>query len=354
MNTETEMMMNNNTEMVEVNVTVTKEVKKSVKPSFVNAGHFKNMTVVFYVLKQMEMMNMVNDETMQSMRQLIGIGASADTVKTFYEEMSKELENTAELLAKELETYKPVVSKKRAKKVVEAPKTMVDELIQIANMPTDTDMIVATVNTEDKPKRKYTKKTKTETETENKETVAEDAVVEKPKRKYTKKAKTETVVTTEQVVENVTTEQVVEPVVTEQVVEKPKRKYTKKAKTEAVVENVVTEQIVENVVTEQIVEKKPKKNTKKPKTETNSDSDSEKPKRKYNKTKEQAVVIADEPVVVSEELTKDSYTEEEPARMVIAVTIDGVEYLLDEETNEVFDVDSEQCVGKLVDGKLIM
>lgn len=309
-----------------------KSEKKSLKPSFVTVAHFKQMTIVYYVMKQMEMMNMVNAETMQSMKQLIGIGVSGDTIKTFYNEMTNALDHTAELLASELEASKPQ-KKRSAKKVNEntKPKSIVDTLIEVANT---TDKIVeedplivamAELTVAEKPKRKYTKKMD-ETTDDN-----------KPKRKYTKKT-TET--TTTAIVETTTVEPVVEnAVVVEPVVEteKPKRKYSKKPKAEmAVVSNTETT------------------------GETETPKETEKPKRKYSKKVKDVVqevvqVMESADVVVSAELTNDVYDEEveQPSMMVSTVTIDDKEYLLDENTNDVYDVNTEELIGKLVDNVIV-
>jgi len=403
-------------ENVEMPMIVTEKVaKKSVKPSFVTAAHFKQMTVIYYVMKQMEMMNMVSAENMQSMKQLIGIGVSGETIKTFYDELNNGLENMSELLATELEASKPEKKRRVTKKVVdEKPKSIVDALIEIANSsdfpvePLTVAPVAVTVNAEDKPKRKYTaKKPKAEQAVEavasvegeqvvNTETVA---VEEKPKRKYTKKSKA-----VEQVVEAVVNTEGVEAVAntesantesanTEVVAEKPKRKYAKKPKAveqvveavvnteqvvEAVVEQVVeavvnTEQVVEQVieqVVEQVVEpvvaEKPKaKKTKKPKTEAvvapntantevvTSEPAVEKPK-KAKKTKAVAVVeqVVETETVVADELTKESY-DEECSMMVTAITVDGVEYLWDENTDNVYDANTETCIGKLVNNEIV-
>jgi hypothetical protein len=406
-------------ENVEMPMTVTEKVaKKSVKPSFVTAAHFKQMTVIYYVMKQMEMMNMVSAENVQSMKQLIGIGVSGETIKTFYDELNNGLEHMSELLAAELEASKPEKKRRATKKVVdEKPKSIVDALIEIANSsefpvePLTVAPVAVTVNAEDKPKRKYTKKPKAEQAVEavasvegeqvvNTETVA---VEDKPKRKYTKKPKAveqvvEAVANTEvveQVVEQVVNtepgvEQVVEQVVNtepgvEQVVaEKPKRKYAKKPKAvEQVVEAVVNteqalEQVVEAVVNteavvEQVVEpvvaEKPKaKKTKKPKTtETEavvapntantevvtSETVVEKPK-KAKKTKAVAVVeqVVETETVVADELTKESY-DEECSMMVTTITVDGVEYLWDENTDNVYDANTETCIGKMVNNEIV-
>ena len=306
-----------------------KSEKKSLKPSFVTVAHFKQMTIVYYVMKQMEMMNMVNAETMQSMKQLIGIGVSGDTIKTFYNEMTNALDHTAELLAAELEASKPQ-KKRSVKKVNEntKPKSIVDTLIEVANT---TDKIVeedplivamAELTVAEKPKRKYTKK------------IDETTDDNKPKRKYTKKTtETTTTTTVEPVVENAV---VVEPVVE---TEKPKRKYSKKPKAETAVE-VPKETETTN--------------------ETETPKEMEKPKRKYSKKPKDVVqevvqVMESADVVVSAELTNDVYDEEveQPSMMVSTVTIDDKEYLLDENTNDVYDVNTEELIGKLVDNVIV-
>jgi len=343
--------------MQQMEQTVVKEVvvKKSVKPSFVTSAHFKQMTIVYYVLKQIEMMNLVNVETMQSMKQLIGVGVSAETIKTFYDEMNKELENTAELLATDLEAHKPE-KKRRAntKKVVESnePKTIVDTLIEIVsnNEKIVTEPIIVAMADVEKPKRKYTKKPKNVDGEPTAETTTE---TEKPKRKYTKKPKTEV---TEQVIEDkvvedkVIEDKVVEDKVVEQVIE------------DKVVEQVIEDKVVEQVIEDKVVEKPKRKYTKKPKTTENVSENDEKPKRKYTKKPkttetevkkvEESVIETAENVVVSAELTKESYDEEQPSMMVTTIEIDGVAYLLDESNNDLYDAENETLIGKLVDGNV--
>lgn len=385
------------TESVVVEPVVAKETKKSLKPKNVNAAHFKWMTFAYWMLRQMEAT--ASESEMSSWMKMIGVGAATEDIKGFYERFLAEQEMTAETLVTVFEENAAEQKRGRKKKVISILPTyengadaevvnansIVKDLIQIANNdePVVASEPIVVMTIAEKPKRKYTKKPKAAepvvesnesnvvTESVTNEPVEQPAVAEKPKRKYTRKPK----VAAEPVVENVVTEPVVENVVTEPVV----------------TETVVTEHVVtETVVTEPVVEKpKTKKAPKKPKTDAATEvvEGAEKPKRKYNKKPKDAVVIpVQENVPVVSELTNESYVsqtvnvdvtesaddimdsltsamanttiedkpeqEEEQDIAVEIVLINDKKYLMDSEYN-VYDVESQMPIGKLINGVIV-
>jgi hypothetical protein len=269
--------------------------------------------------------------------------------------MEKSKRKTTKKIAEPKESIIPVVDSVEITKEDNSMKTETHEVV--AETP-----VVVTETPVEKPKKKYTKKAKdvvvpaavVETAVETPVVVAETPV-EKPKKKYTKKAKEEVVPVA--VVENATETPVV---VAETPVEKPKKKYTKKPKAD-------TDSLVAG---ENSIETPKRKYTKKPKadaiaedetvisdiTEKSQANNAEKPKRKYNKKPKEDIQVevvkpaevVEIPVVqtkeIVEELTNESYEDNDEEISAYDFEIDGVQYLIDDKNN-VYDKDTYVILG---------
>ena len=172
-----------------------------------------------------------------------------------------------------------------------------------------------------------------------------EPVVTKQQRRVSKKEKGEQLVVDEP-------EPVVEPVVepepvTEPIVTKQQRRVSKKEKGEqpVVVELAVTDPLVVEPETKEKKAKEPKeKKVKEPKEKKAKEAKEKKSKAvKHSEIVNECVLLAKEPAAIDPELEEDNLETEEQG--VEEITINGVIYYINPNTNVLFDITTEEEIG---------
>ena len=347
---------------VEVETEVETEVaEKKPKKPFLSAKYSKFMVFGYWLIENLNKKDLISDldEAYKQIEMFSEVPDQIALYKNFVDDEFKVAQKAMKTLVrnhqKELKQQEKKEAKAKAKVEVVGvekkkrgrkakPQPLPDEQEQLiadlvaAAQGSDEELVEVPVEVVEKPKRKYNRKAKEDAVVESGESSAESGTesgAEKPKRKSNKKTKPVDVV--------------------EPVVEESKTKKTKKSKPvvepEPVVVVVEPEPVVEPVDVE---------------TDERSESDKRRIKRllsyssklglgpnfeQYGETSNECVLthsVVEEPETKEEGEIEEG---EEDELEVTRITIKGVEYLLDEKQNQLFDPETYEPIRRLKKGE---